>query len=239
MTPSHLEPRREVGAYVLGALDADEATELESHMRSCTMCAEETRSLSEVASLLAEFAATGPDLDELAGTPETAGAGAAPAPLTRMVRLRRRRRQFLMLAASVAMFASGLALGGVLRDGSDESHQNPPWAAHLLMVGEQHRGENPAAGITAQIGLEDKKWGTHIALELRGVAGPLECRLVAVSTDGLRHTVTGWKVPEPGYGVPGAPDSLMVHGGSSMSRSELDRFEVITRDGRQLVAIDV
>lgn len=238
MTPSHLELRWEVGAYVLGALDADEATEFESHMRTCPVCREEARSLSEIPSLLAEFAATGPDLDELlAGTPEAAEP--PPAPLAKVFRLRRRRRQFLMLAASVAMFASGLALGGVLRDSTDDSNEHPPWAAHLLMVGEQHRGESPDTGITAKIGLEKKGWGTHIALELRGVAGPLECRLVAVSTDGFRHTVTGWTVPKPGYGIPSAPDPLMVHGGSSLSRSELDRFEVITRDGRQLVGIDL
>ncbi|MFE7809801.1 zf-HC2 domain-containing protein [Streptomyces sp. NPDC057430] len=246
MTPSHQAPRTEVGAYVLGALEPEENTELEDHMRTCALCAEERRSLTKVADLLAEFAATGPDADELLAE-ETAPTDdrSVPAPVpftdTKFQSLRRRHRQFLMLAASVAMFASGLAVGNMLGyvEDPNDPQQNPRWAAQLLLVGEQHWGTNAETGVSAKVGLEDKKWGTHIALELKGVAGPLDCRLVAVSTNGARQTVTGWTVPKPGYGVPGSPDPLMVHGGSAIPRAELDRFEVITRNGKQLVSVDV
>ncbi|MER5889381.1 zf-HC2 domain-containing protein [Streptomyces sp. NPDC001941] len=251
MTPSHQDPRTEVGAYVLGALDPQESDAFEAHMLDCPACAGEARELADVETLLADFAATGPDLEELladeppAGARESAEAPAAedPGPARLVSRLRDVRRRAFMLAASVALFGGGIGLGVTWAKEPPapavDASQNPQWAARLLMVGEQHNGANAATGVTAKVGLEDKKWGTHIALELRGVHGPLDCRLVAVSTSGARQTVTGWVVPEPGYGIPGSPDPLQVHGGVSVPRGQLDRFEVVTRDGRQLVSIDV
>ncbi|MFE5300728.1 zf-HC2 domain-containing protein [Streptomyces sp. NPDC056632] len=229
MTPSHLEPLTDVGAYVLGALEAEEASEFEAHMKGCQTCVEEAVALSEVALALAEFARTEPDLDELLpGTPHTG----VPAPASR-------RRHLFALAASVALFAGGAAVGGTLDSDEEPAHQHPAWAAELLLVGELHSAENPTNHVTAKVGLESKNWGTHVALELRGVAGPLDCDLVAVSTSGARHTVTSWLVPEPGYGVPGKPEPLQVHGGAALRRGDIARFEVVTRSGASLVTIPV
>lgn len=73
------------------------------------------------------------------------------------------------------------------------------------MVGEAHEAENRATRVRAKVGLASKNWGSHVALVLRGVTGPLDCSLVAVSTSGERQTVTSWLVPTEGYGVPGHP----------------------------------
>ena len=87
--------------------------------------------------------------------------------------------------------------------------------------------------------METKGWGTHIALDLTHVKGPLTCRLVAVSKVGAAHVMTEWAVPPTGYGEPGAPDHLQVHGGTSLQRSDLRRFEVRDQSGATLLTIPV
>ncbi|MGW3690927.1 anti-sigma factor family protein [Streptomyces sp. NPDC005125] len=287
MTLSRPEPRTEVGAYVLGALEEVEAAEFEDHLEGCAACTRELASLNELMPLLAEFASTDPDLDELLeDTPDRTGtarvgrapgnaqpssasdtmttvgleldidvdeavadavSGAAPVVRTRRGVLHRR---LFGLAASLAVFATGIALGGLFSHVGDtdlgaqqaqtqDQHQHPQWAAQLLMTGEVRGAHDAATGVSAKVGMERKKWGTHVALELRGVHGPLECSLVAVDTSGRRETVTNWLVPKPGYGVPSHPDSLMVHGGAGMLRPDIDHFEVATREGRRLVSIPV
>ena len=107
----------------------------------------------------------------------------------------------------------------------------------LIMVGEQHKASNPANGINAIIGLEQRSWGTHVAIQLTGVHGPLKCDLVAVSKTGETQVITNWIVPSPGYGVPGNEQPLVLHGGAAMNKSEIDHFVVRTLDGRTLITI--
>ncbi|MFD4322409.1 anti-sigma factor family protein [Streptomyces sp. NPDC058548] len=219
---------------MLGALERDEATAFEEHMADCPVCTAEARSLGEVEELLAELAASGMVADDLLDAPMSQ-------------RRMRRLRWSLALAASVALFTGGVALPGVLGVGtgtpqattSTSDHQHPPWAAQLLMTGELRTGRNTSTGVSAKVGMERKKWGTHVALELSGVRGPLSCALVAVSRTGSRKTVTSWLVPAPGYGVPGSRDPLLVHGGAAMKRDEIGHFEVTVSDGGTLVSIPV
>ena len=64
--------------------------------------------------------------------------------------------------------------------------------------------------------------------------------LIAVSRDGTRHTVMGWRVPVWGYGVPGSPGSLRVHGGTAVGRADLARFDVrVEGSDRILLSIRV
>jgi hypothetical protein len=73
------------------------------------------------------------------------------------------------------------------------------------------------------------------------VRGPLACRLVAVGRSGKEETVTTSSVPPSGYGVPGTASEdefLYTEGGAAMNRTDIDRFEVRTVDGKQLVEID-
>lgn len=49
MTPSHVD----VAAYAIGALDLDEVTGFEAHLRSCRVCPAELSWLRRVAYLLA------------------------------------------------------------------------------------------------------------------------------------------------------------------------------------------
>ncbi|GAA2253705.1 MULTISPECIES: anti-sigma factor family protein [Kitasatospora] len=246
----------ELGAYVLGGLDAAEADRFEEHLLTCDYCLGEADAFQKVRDLLLPL--VGQPLEAV--EPED-GRGTAPDPaaappavpdedvLTSLladVARERHRRRWRLAAVLTAAAALVVALPFVaLRAGSGHTvaapavSPTPSPAVMLMMTGEQHRAADPTTRVSGSVGLEDKGWGTHVALQLSGVGGPLTCSLVAVSKGGQRETVTSWSVPPAGYGVPGHPDALVVHGGTSWSRGQLDHFEVWTADGRQLLSIPV
>ena len=61
MITRHDEFSELLGAYALDAVDPDEAQELELHLRTCAVCAQEVAEHREVASLLVHSGSTAPD----------------------------------------------------------------------------------------------------------------------------------------------------------------------------------
>ncbi|WP_131742192.1 anti-sigma factor family protein [Actinomadura roseirufa] len=190
-----------------------------------------------------------------AGQDETEAERAA-APVIDLLRRRRsaerrfRRGTYLIGAAAAAvLLATGVAVG--TRVGGAPAPVADPHSGHglhaptpgpaqaLVLWGERREASDPRTGASGVTGLEGKGWGTHVGLELRGVKGPLSCHLEAVSRTGERTIVTGWRVPAKGYGVPGSPDPLMVHGGTGIARGDLDRLEVRIDGGGTLLTIRV
>ncbi|WP_051969193.1 hypothetical protein [Kitasatospora azatica] len=110
-------------------------------------------------------------------------------------------------------------------------------AVQLVLWGEQHSAVDPRTGLAGTVGLESKQWGTHIGLDLSRLTGPLKCSLIAVSKQGERENITSWNVPAAGYGVPGHPEHLIVHGGAAIALPDLDHFEVATMGGDRLLSI--
>jgi hypothetical protein len=95
----------------------------------------------------------------------------------------------------------------------------------------------PTGDVRATVILRDRDWGTSVDLELYGITGPLRCQLVAVSLGGEQLPVTGWTVPEKGYGVPGFPEPLRVTGGVGIPRDNLERLDVVSDRGIVIVSI--
>ncbi|MFF1907944.1 anti-sigma factor family protein [Kitasatospora sp. NPDC058218] len=241
----------DVGAYVLGLLEPRERAEFEAHLEGCARCADEAAELSGLEPLLAEFAAaTAPaGGSREAGSTDDADPLPRPGPelLDRLVgrvtaaRRTARTRRLFLVAAAVAVLIGGPLLGAAVSGGGTavaDHHPSSP-ASWLMDSGEQHSATDARTGAVATVSLEDKKWGTHVALRLGNVQGPLRCSLIAVTRSGAEQAVTGWAVPAPGYGVPGAADPLVTHGGVGYPATEIDHFEVRTDDGRELVAIPV
>jgi hypothetical protein len=229
----------DVGAYALGLLDEDDRLAFEAHLLRCRSCEVELSELSGVASALTGLGPveTAPPLRE------------RPAEVIDLLRRkqaadrRTRRSTFLIgVAASIALVVGGLTVGAQFGDQS----ATPP-AAHSAQMGpaEQFYAMGTplpgvgADGVSGGLVLESKGWGTHAALELSGVKGPLECELVAVGKNGERRIMMGWAVPTPGYGVPGSPDPLYMHGAAALTQDEIDRFEVVTTAGRKLLTVEV
>jgi hypothetical protein len=220
----------DVGAYALGLLEAGDRRAFEAHLAGCRVCAAELADLSGMRDLLA-------GLRPLEENRAAAGSGGDVAGLLRRrgeaARRRRRGTVVLGITAAAVLLAGGIAVGAAAgRDGGDVP-------ADLLGWGEIHRATDRRTGAGGALALENKGWGTHVAIDVWNVKGPLTCELIAVTKSGERRPVTGWTVPPVGYGLPGAPDHLHLHGGTAIRRSELTRFEVRVERGGKLLTIPV
>jgi hypothetical protein len=160
----------------------------------------------------------------------------------------RRRMSLVAVAAGVVVLAAAATVGLDLGR-SDTTSQGPvaapvpslgptEWARALLLTGKIYNGSNNKTGVSAKVGIESKVWGTHVAIQLSNISGPKRCQLVAVGKDGTTEVVTSWVVPPEGYGKNGRPP-LLTHGGAAFRPNEIDRFEVRTLDGQNLVTVPV
>jgi putative zinc finger protein len=236
-----------VGAYALGVLDAAQAAAFEAHLAVCAYCARELEELAGMESMLAALAAGGAHgrdrpsprlLDELVGEVARERTG------------KRRRGRYLLAAAAALIIGGPLAAMAVTGgDGGEgtrtpEAHPtSPAQDAFFHHMPEKVAATDRTTDVTATVGMEKKPWGTHTALELKNVKGPLKCSLVAVGKNGDEETVTSWSVPKWGYGIKDSPNKwarspLYVHGGSALEPADIDHFEVRTFDGRRLVEVD-
>ncbi|GAB2845879.1 anti-sigma U factor RsuA [Actinoallomurus bryophytorum] len=228
----------DVGAYALGLLEADDQRAFEAHLAGCDRCMEELADFSGMRELLTALDPVEPGADD---PPPARGTGDVGDLLRRRRTAKRRQRRgtaVIGLAAGIALLAGGAVVGATVADrGSRSGHGHVP--ADLLAWGETRRATDARTGVAGIVAMEHKGWGTHTALDLTHVKGPLTCRLVAISKSGAAHVMTEWAVPPTGYGEPGAPDHLQVHGGTSLQRSDLRRFEVRDQSGATLLTIPV
>ncbi|MFD3921781.1 zf-HC2 domain-containing protein [Streptomyces sp. NPDC058595] len=166
-------------------------------------------------------------------------------------RAKRRRRSMYLVAAAAALVISAPAVavvttsgdGGTSNRAADPHPTSPAEDAFMEHMPEKVEATDPTTKVTATVGMERKGWGTHAALELKNVKGPLKCSLIAVSKTGEEEIVTSWAVPKWGYGLPDstnevAKNPLYVHGGSAMDLGDIDHFEVRTFDGKRLVEVE-
>ncbi|TDD39203.1 RNA polymerase subunit sigma [Actinomadura sp. KC06] len=218
----------DVGAYALGLLEEGDRRAFEAHLHGCGTCQAELREMSGTAGVLTALGAGEPDEQE----PST-----PPAPVIDMMRRRRRadrrsRRAVLVIgtAAAAGALVAGIGVGTALDDGGTTPEPAP-------ITGERFTRTNPETGASGTVGLIDKGWGTQVSLELHGIKGPLRCHLEAVSKNGERTVVAGWRVPDKGYGVPGQPKPLVMQGGTGLTRPEISRFEVRLDEGGTLLTI--
>ncbi|MFI6334889.1 zf-HC2 domain-containing protein [Streptomyces sp. NPDC050535] len=241
-----------VGAYALGILDDAEATAFEGHLATCEWCAQQLDELAGMEPMLAALA----DLPASQGTPAI-GESLAARPSSRLAdrlvdevserRALKRRRSFYMVAAAAALIIAGpltvMAVSGGDGTKAPEAHATSPAKQAFDVMTDKVTATDASTKVTAVVAMESKAWGTHAVLELKNVSGPEKCSLIAVGKNGERETVTSWSVPKWGYGLPSAKTAeakapLYVHGGAAFTPNEIDHFEVMTFDGKQLVEVD-
>ncbi|WP_283133931.1 anti-sigma factor family protein [Rhizohabitans arisaemae] len=235
----------DVGAYALGLLEAEDRRAFERHLAGCPSCTAELTEMSGVAGALLGIDPVEADRRGAGDAEENVEDG-----VVRMVDLlnRRKARQrrvrrgtaLVGAAAAVALLAGGIVVGAAVTRGDtvQPGHHRGPAEQMFVASAEKHWATSPS-GVAGGVAVEPRAWGTHAALELRNVRGPLECELIAVSRSGERRVVTGWAVPAKGYGVPGSPAPLYVHGGVAFPRTDVVRFEVRVNGGDVLLAIPV
>lgn len=240
-----------VGAYALGILDDAEATAFEAHLAGCEWCAQQLDELAGMEPMLAALA----DLPG-SGSP-TVGESLSAKPSPRLVeklvdevaerRARKRRRSFYMIAAAAALIIAGpltvYAVSGSDTGGTANVAVSSAQAAFQEMP-DKITATDPTTNVTATVGLQKKDWGTEAVLELKNVAGPQKCSLIAVGKNGERQTLATWSVPTWGYGLPDATtekakNPLYVRGGAALDPDKIDHFVVMTFDGEKLAEVKV
>jgi hypothetical protein len=232
MTAAHTD----VGAYALGLLEADDQRAFEEHLGDCGSCSAE---LSGFAGMRRLLEGIGPvEVDE---EPEDLSAGITDL-ISRRRQADRRRRvgtTVIGLAAGVAIVAGGVTVGSAVVSGGSSTHQHGSPAADVLAHGERHTATDPNSHAAAIVAVRPAAFGTEVGLDLAKLHGPLTCRLVAVTRSGQQQPVTEWAVPPKGYGVPGSPAHLQVHGGVAAPRADIVRLDVIIEGGRRLVSVPI
>ncbi|WP_327327408.1 zf-HC2 domain-containing protein [Streptomyces sp. NBC_01210] len=215
---------RDVAAYALGVLEPADAFRFEEHLSECVTC---TVQLSDFASLAASLSELGGP-----GRVEPLPSGQLLERLTDEVTMVRRRssgRRLRLVAAAAALIVGAPTAVVALQD-----------QAGGPAVGQRVVAKDARTGVTASAAIENRAWGTAVALRLAGLTGPATCRLVAIGKDGIEHPVLSWSVPAGGYGNPDSPgheQPLDIEGGTDVPSGEIGRWEVRTLDGQPVVTL--
>lgn len=239
-------PHVDVAAYVLGILDEPDDATFTQHFAHCPRCRAEFRELSDLPRLLDQV--TPNRVERKRSRPPTAPSKQVLARALDEIGVARRSRRtsarWLAAAAAVITLAVGSVVVWQL-GGKDPAPQNqaaptsapsasstsiPETGSDVVAGARRVSANNPATGVAATIGIEPQSWGTRINLELRGVLGPMQCSIVAVSRSGASQPVTSWSVPASGFGVPNSPEPLRITGNVGFDQEDIERFD-IRRDG--------
>jgi hypothetical protein len=226
----------DVGAYALGLLDEAGAARFEEHLAGCVRCAEELEANLGLGAVLREAAEAD---DRLRESPDD---GLLVRLLTEAGRDRRRarcRRRLLAGAAAAAVLAAGAATVPAVTGQDGGAPPSAATARAAFQQGEEYADRDPATDVRATVSLQQRPWGTHVALRIGNLTGPRTCDLIAVGEDGTRHAVTSWSVPGYGYGLEGTAygEPLYVQGGAALTPDRIDHFEVRTPRGERLAVI--
>lgn len=202
----HEDLREWTAAYVLGALELDERTRFERHLDSCGECQREVTALAPVPGLLSRI--------------EPGEAEPAPAEIAERVAAQvrserhglvtsRRRWQWATAAAVIVLLFVALSGG-------------EPDERIFVAV-------EPDFGVTGQIGLDGRGWGTEVTFQLADLPADVTCIGWAVDTDGEWQQVAWWG-PTASHraNVTGA-SSLPVEDVAAIVVTTTDRDEVVTR----------
>ncbi|MET8682265.1 zf-HC2 domain-containing protein [Streptomyces sp. NPDC004647] len=226
------------GAYALGVMDPADAWHFEAHADGCATCMTQLAEFDGVVSLLASFASSMPPGETWVPDP---GSGLLYRVIDEIAvaRRRSRRRRMYLVAAAAALALGSTAVTGLDSPGPVRQ-QTVSAEKQVHALGQKVWHTDPATSVAAMVGTEKKEWGTDIGLELKNVKGPMRCRLVVVGRNGEEETVSTWWVPQSGFGVEGSASEhrfLYAQGGAAMDRTDIERFDVRTLDGRHLVSL--
>jgi anti-sigma factor RsiW len=235
-----------IGAYVLGGLQPDEATELENHLDGCPDC---QRELAEFTDTAAQLAMVPPELlvETLSQQPPPWQAPAAHRAQAddlilqrtlREIRAERtgaRRRRVLAVAAGlVALVAAPVITAVAVDGGSGGTTVAQPPPASTAPAGEVVQGSDRATGVSGRATLAAAPWGTKLQAMFTGEPRGEKCHLFVVSTSGERQVAANWTVTA----AAAAGAGTNVQGSVSIPKADIARLEVRTFAGRQLLTIN-
>ncbi|MCU1665707.1 MAG: anti-sigma factor [Pseudonocardia sp.] len=195
----------EMGAHILGLLDAERARAVEEHLAVCPACRREWEELREMTDLLGEV----PPEVFLEGPPD------GDLVLQRTLRQirsetgARRRRSRLGLAAA-AVIGVGVVLGGGIAVGRTAAPDvvvaapAPAPADARVLTGTGPDGVVMTARLTPATG-----W-VRLSATVQGIPAGERCRIIVVSRDGSRTVAGSWLVPQAGWREPVTLDGSAI-----------------------------
>jgi hypothetical protein len=214
------ELREYVAAYVLDALEPDEATMLREHLTTCDVCQAELTTVAWIAPLLPLVEVE--EVERLDAPPP-----AEPSPrlleqliadIGREAHTPRGRRA----AATVGALALLAVAGTVSTVVGGSGHSAGPRPSTVEAV-------DPSTHVQAAVTVSARNWGTEFGLTLSGAYPSGTCSLVVRSVDGRSETAATWVAsPKGTANVPGA---------TAIPASQLRELDVVTATGYQLVRI--
>lgn len=180
-------------AYVLGALSLEERRTYESYLAANPARAAE---LTELAGMPGILNALSRDeavaLTDLAGAPPTQQGPDNIASLAHAAAKRQQRSRRTWLAAAVASAAALLIAGGIVG-----ATVFPNSAAPTQTVAMQAMQPTPRGGLTAELAVTEKKWGTELNWACRYTKdwsrNVASYDIVVTTHDGTQQTVGSWK----------------------------------------------
>jgi hypothetical protein len=207
----------DIAAYVLDALEPDEAAELRLHLTDCAECQPEYEELQGLPNLLHHL--TPSEVDEIV-VPVELPNGMCEELLARAAarREQRSRRRLLTVAATLAAVAVGFITGVAL------PRDHPPTPVSTVVA-----ATDPHTWVHADITLTSQSWGTQIRLRLSGVAWNEQCMLVVSAADGRRDVAASWVATYQG--------SFDVTGTTAIAVQQIRHLDIVTTTGQRLVSV--
>ncbi|MPZ72237.1 MAG: hypothetical protein GEU74_03260 [Nitriliruptorales bacterium] len=192
----HEELRRDLGAYVLGALDPAERDRLEQHLAECGPCRDEIASLALLPSLLTRLGPQAVSAQELHHPPVATVVERVAAH-----RRRARRRERLFAAVAALGMIVALVTVGVTALPIDGTPV-------LTFVGDH-------AAVAATV--EERAWGMAVLISAEQLPSRPGYVAVAVAEDGHSAQVASWT----GTGGP-----VKVEGSCYLAPGDVERMEI-------------
>ena len=205
-----VDPFREWdAAYVLGSLDPAERRAFEDHLRTCAAC---RAAVAELAGM--------PGLLRMVPADEAIALGGAPdaevvelTSVARAVQRDRRRRTALLASAAAALLVLGGVAGVLLGRPTGTPVAAPSSTSQVTQLQLEPVG---AAAVSADLTLQEKRWGTRIDWECSYPSdeGPYATaptyELVLVDDDGTSTVVATWTGGSTGARGLGASSSIVT-----------------------------
>jgi len=222
--------RSQLGAYALGALEADEVREVDEHLATCAECRTELAELEEMKEFLGEV----PPEAFLEGPPPDgdlllqrtlrevrATTTAAPVP--------KKRSRWLQVAAAVVVVAGALG-GGVLigRQGADQ--------ADVPVAGsKQVTATDATTGTTMATTVEPRAGWSWIQVQIKGLKAGAECQMLVTDKAGKTWIAGTWKVSEKSA----REGKSQFAGGVLVPIDQVKDVEITTVQGQHVVTTTI
>ncbi len=231
-----------LGAYVLGALDADEAGRIDEHLASCASCRTEVAELTAWTDMLGDV----PPEAFLDGPPD--GSDLLLRRTLRQVRSEAapnaRWRVALVAASVAALVAAALGSGVLIGRGTVSAVAEPGVSPSVSPVpassgpsatvpGTQVRSvTDPTTDARMTVTLIPAAGWVRVNVNAGGIKEGQRCRLMVVSRSGPAQQAGSWLVS-----ARGERDGTSLEGTALIAPADVAAVDVVTFDGVKLVSV--